>query len=33
VHAGLDVRPLFRHPFPNAFSPLHYGRPRCRVPG
>ncbi len=33
VHAGLDVRPLFRHPFPNAFSPLHYGQPRCRVPG
>ena len=32
VHAGLDGRPLFRHPFPNTFSPLHYGRPRCRVP-
>ena len=33
VHAGLDARPLFRHPFPNAFSPLHYGRPRSRAPG
>jgi hypothetical protein len=33
VHAGLEVRPLFRHPFPNAFSPLHYGRPSCRGSG
>jgi len=32
VHAGLDARPLFRHPFPDAFSPLYYGRPRCPVP-
>lgn len=27
VHAGLDARPLFRHPFPDAFSPVYYGRP------
>ena len=27
VHAGLDGRPLFRHPFPDAFNPLYYGRP------
>ena len=31
VHAGLDAQPLFRHPFPDAFSPLHYGRPRALV--
>jgi hypothetical protein len=28
VHAGLDAQPLFQHPFPNAFNPLHYGQPR-----
>lgn len=27
VHAGLDAQPLFQHPFPNAFNPLHFGRP------
>ena len=35
VHAGLNAQPLFRHPFPEVFSPLHYGRPHAvlRVKG
>lgn len=33
LHAGLDAQPLFRHPFPDVFSPLHYGRPRAVLSG
>ena len=28
VYAGLDGAPLFRHPFPEQFNPLFFGRPR-----
>jgi hypothetical protein len=33
LHAGLNAQPLFRHPFPDAFSPLHYGQPRGVLSG
>jgi hypothetical protein len=28
VYAGFDGAPLFRHPFPERFNPLFFGRPR-----